>query len=158
MILLFLGNDAWFNDLDAVFKQFHSFVELKDMDGCQWFSLAKAYGNEYGNIHKSYSFKKQPRLLDIGNWEIRQKIERRIQKYEPENVFFCHPDEQYSGGMSNKKYHEALKRIFGKCFDGTIISEEHLTGSKKHPDTDDLEGATEMVLWGHFADILEPIS
>lgn len=53
------------------------------------------------------------------------------------------PDEQYSGGRTNKALHLKMFQHFGENFDGTIIRECDLS----EEDQFDLEGVSEMVLW-----------
>ena len=75
-------------------------------------------------------------------------IEKEIVKDYPEFIKISDPNYQYSGGKENYKYHSILKKYFGKEYDGTIIIEDEV-------DSEDLEGATEIVLWKNFSKILK---
>ena len=138
-----------------IYKKFATYVPLDEMHGIQWFALRENYGNEtYGDISRKYSFKKAPRLLDIGDAEVRSMIVDTISPKDPKIVKLSDPDEQYSGGEGNKKYHKLVKEYFGEEYDGTVIDENHLVGNKKYS-VEDLEGPSEMVLWDHHSDLLE---
>lgn len=128
------------------------------MHGIQWFALRENYGNEtYGDISKKYRFKKAPRLLDIGNAEVRSMIVDTISPMDPKIVGLSDPDEQYSGGVGNRKYHELVKKYFGDEYDGTVIDENHLVGNARYS-VEDLEGASEMVLWDRHSELLSLVS
>ena len=71
-------------------------------------------------------------------------------------VKYCHPDEQYSGTTGNKKCHSLIQDIFGQEYDGTIIDIGNLKSNSKYT-INDLEGATEIVIWKDYTDLLEEI-
>ena len=106
-----------------------------------WFSLTPSYGSCYGPIICTYKTKKTKklRLLNLGSMEIRRRI---VKKY-PELSMLLDPDEQYSGGRTNKKIHKKIMQHFHNQFDGTIIREIDLSEKDRY----DLEGVTEIVLW-----------
>lgn len=127
----------------------------------EWFAFTKHYGSDdtYGSFSKKYKWKKTPRLLDIGNGEIREKIEHDILEKEPDSKIleYSDPDVQYSGGKYNERYHLLLKKYFKDEYDGTIIHENHLKKGEKYL-VEDLEGPSEIVLWGNYTDLLDIIS
>jgi hypothetical protein len=136
-----------------IYKQFNKYIPLNEMSGLQWFALTKNYGTSYGNIVQAYEFIQKPKLLDIGNGEIREKIEQTILPHNSSILIYSDPDEQYSGGRSNKIYHELVKQYFGANYDGTIINEQKLEASAKYS-KEDLEGPSEIVLWKDFSTLL----
>lgn len=141
----------------TIYKQFYQkVIPLNEMTGLQWFALTENYGSSYGEILKTYEFIKKPKLLDIGNGNIREKIEEFILPYDSSILIYSDPDEQYSGGRSNKIYHELVKKYFEKEYDGTIIDESKLVPSPKYL-KDDLEGPSEIVLWKDFNVLLREI-
>ena len=83
-------------------------------------------------------------------------IEDEIKKKDPNLVKYCHPDEQYSGTTGNKKCHSLIQDIFGQEYDGTIIDIGNLKSNSKYT-INDLEGATEIVIWKDYTDLLEEI-
>lgn len=137
-----------------IYKQFHIYVPLDKMSGLQWFSLLANYGESYGNIHTKYMFIKQPKLLDIGNGDIRTMIRETIKPFDSSIDLLSDPDEQYSGTSSNKKYHALVQKYFGDEYDGTIIDENNLRGNKDYLE-DDLAGPSEVVLWKNYDKLLE---
>jgi hypothetical protein len=140
-----------------IYKKFHKYKPIQEFKGHQWFALEDNYGADtYGAITKSYNFKKPPKLLDIGDADVRIMIEDEIKKTHPELVKYCHPDEQYSGTTGNKKCHSLIQEIFGQEYDGTIINIDKLKGNSKYT-IGDLEGATEIVIWKDYPDLLEEI-
>ena len=140
-----------------IYKKFHKYKPIQDFKGHQWFALTDNYGADvYGAITKSYNFKKPPKLLDIGDADIRIMIEDEIKKNDPNLVKYCHPDEQYSGTTGNKKCHSLIQDIFGEEYDGTIIDIGNLKSNSKYT-INDLEGATEIVIWKDYTDLLEEI-
>jgi hypothetical protein len=141
-------------DPSPIYKQFHTYLPLDQMTGLQWFALLPNYGEVYGPIHKSYKWIKTPKLLDIGNADIRAMIRDTIRTKDPRIVELSDPDEQYSGGASNKKYHLLVQQYFGDDYDGTIIDENHLQGNDAYS-VQDLEGASEVVLWKKYNVLLE---
>jgi hypothetical protein len=141
----------------TIYKQFYTYVPLNKMQGLQWFALTKNYGSSYGPIQKSYRFKRTPRLLDLGNADIRIQIRDSIKHYEPSIIRYTDPDEQYSGSGPNRKYHQLLEKYLGDKYDGTIIDESHLQGNEELS-AEDLEGPSEIVLWSNsYPDLLEEI-
>jgi hypothetical protein len=140
-----------------IYKQFYKkIIPLNEMSGLQWFALTKNYGTSYGDLVQTYEFIQKPKLLDIGNGSIREKIEETILFYDFSILIYSDPDEQYSGGRSNKMYHELLKKYFEDSFDGTIIDENHLESGEKFS-KEDLEGPSEIVLWKDFSLLLKEI-
>ena len=140
-----------------IYKKFHKYKPIQDFKGHQWFALTDNYGDDvYGAITKSYTFKKPPKLLDIGDADVRIMIEDEIKKKDPNLVKYCHPDEQYSGTTGNKKCHSLIQDIFGQEYDGTIIDIGNLKSNSKYT-INDLEGATEIVIWKDYTDLLEEI-
>ena len=135
-----------------IYKQFFKYVPVNKMAGLQWFALAPAYGKEYGDIQIEYEIKKEARLLDIGDGSVREMIERTIGDLGGD-VGRLDPNEQYSGGDANKKYHLLVKKYFGDEYDGTIIDENNLKSGSKYT-AEDLEGPTEIVIWGNFDELL----
>ena len=129
-------------------------VNKMGMRGFEWFALVDNYGTEYGNLLKSYRFKKRPNLLNIGNGNVRTMIEDRIE--DPDLINACHPDEQYSGIRGNQKYHQILKKYFGDEYDGTIIDQSQLEGNLKYP-KEELEGPSEIVIWKDYDELLEEL-
>jgi hypothetical protein len=140
-----------------IYKKFHKYKPIQEFKGHQWFALTDNYGADvYGAITKSYNFKKPPNLLDIGDADVRIMIEDEIKKKDPNLVKYCHPDEQYSGTTGNKKCHNLIQDIFGEEYDGTIIDIDNLKSNSKYT-INDLEGATEIVIWKDYTDLLEEI-
>jgi hypothetical protein len=140
-----------------IYKQFYQkVIPLDKMSGLQWFALSENYGSSYGEILKTYVFIKKPKLLDIGNGFIRDKIEQQILPRDTSILIYSDPDEQYSGGRSNKMYHELVKKYFGNEFDGTIIDEKNLIPSQKYS-KEDLEGPSEIVLWKDYDRLLKEL-
>ena len=139
-----------------IYKQFRKYKPLNEMEGFQWFALTPAYGASYGDITRSYKFKREPKLLDIGNAKTRVIIENEIRKIDTDLVDDCHPDQQYSGTQGNKKCHKLIQNIFGDEYDGTIIDETQLAGNDTYP-IEDLEGPTEIVIWKDYCDLLEEL-
>ncbi len=140
-----------------IYKKFHKYKPVSEMNGLQWFALENNYGDgTYGNITKSYRFKREPKLLNIGDADVRVEIEEEIKKTGAgqDIINSLDPNEQYSGGPFNKKYHEIVKGRFINEYDGTIIDESQLKGNDKYS-VEDLEGPTEIVIWRDFEDLLE---
>lgn len=127
------------------------YKKLQNLKGIQWFALSPDYGEEYGKVTVAYEFKREPQLLDIGKKKVRKLIEEYIVQYEPGFRLISDPDYQYSGGDGNKKYHAMVEKYFGSRYDGTVIEE-------KNVDDEDLEGATEIVLWGNLSSMLIEVS
>jgi len=126
----------------------------KNMSGLKWFALEENYGSSYGDIHKKFKFKRTPKLLDIGDGNIREMIEEKIEPFNEKIIYYSDPNEQYSGGKSNTIYHNLVKTYFGDEYDGTIIDEKHLVSGNKYS-AKDLEGPSEIVIWKDFEDLLE---
>jgi hypothetical protein len=139
-----------------IYKQFYKYVPVNEMTGLQWFALAPAYGKEYGEIQRVYEFKNGARLLDIGDGRVREMIEKTIDDLGGD-VSILDPNEQYSGGHGNKRYHELVKKYFGDEYDGTIIDENNLKSGDKYT-AEDLEGPTEVVIWGNFDELLREVN
>ena len=140
-----------------IYKKFHKYKPVSEMNGLQWFALNNNYGSKtYGDLTKSYLFKREPKLLNIGDADVRVEIEEEIKKTGAgqDVINNLDPNTQYSGGPFNKKYHEIIKGHFGDEYDGTIIDESQLKGNDKYS-VKDLEGATEIVIWRDFEDLLE---
>lgn len=142
--------------MSIIYKQFYEYVPLKNLTGLQWFALKDNYGESYGNIHKKYKFIKTPKLLDIGNANVRQEIENRIAPSNPLIFKYSDPDEQYSGTKSNKQYHNLVKEFYYNDYDGTIIDSDNLIPNDKYG-IDELEGPYEIVLWKNIPELLEEI-
>jgi hypothetical protein len=141
----------------TIYKKMRNYIPLNEMKGLQWFALTDDYGDSYGDITKKYFFKKKPKLLDIGDGNVRSMIKTIIQTNEPSlKIDYSDPNEQYSGGLMNKKYHNLVKKYFEKDYDGTIISEKHLKGNNNYS-IEDLDGPTEIVIWGNYTDLLEEV-
>ena len=141
----------------TIYKKFAIYVPLEEMHGIQWFALRGDYGTSYGDISKKYRFKIAPRLLDIGDANVRSMIVDTISPMDPKIVGLSDPDEQYSGGVGNRKYHELVKKYFGDSYDGTVIDEKHLVGNARYS-VEDLEGPSEMVLWDRHSELLALVS
>jgi hypothetical protein len=141
----------------TIYKKFATYVPLNEMHGIQWFALRGDYGTSYGDISKKYRFKKAPRLLDIGNANVRSIIVDTISPSYQKIVGLSDPDEQYSGGVGNRKYHELVKKYFGDSYDGTVIDENYLVGNSRYS-KEDLEGPSEMVLWDRHSELLSLVS
>jgi hypothetical protein len=139
-----------------IYKQFAKYIPLQDMNGLQWFALENNYGEFYGDIHKKYVFKKQPKLLNIGDGNVREMIEEQIQPFDDSIVVYSDPSEQYSGGRSNTKYHNIVKKYFWSEYDGTIIDDTNLKGGQKYS-KEDLDGASEIVIWKDFTELLDEL-
>ena len=141
-----------------IYKQFVKYKPVKKMTGLQWFALEKNYGISYGSIHKAYKFKKEPKLLDIGNADVRKEIENRISDTVDNEIFkkCSNPNEQYSGGEPNAKYHKIVQKYYGDEYDGTIIDEKNLKGNSTY-EVDELAGASEIVLWKEHSDLIEEL-
>jgi hypothetical protein len=83
-------------------------------------------------------------------------LEEQIEPYDSSILVYSDPNEQYSGGRSNTKYHTIVKKYYEEEYDGTIINMKNLKGSKKYS-IEDLEGASEIVLWKDFTELLEEL-
>ena len=123
---------------------------LSDM-GLVWFSPESNYGSDdtYGPIMCTYIQSRNLNLLNLGSIDIRYKIERDlIKKHKNLTEFIRYhmdPDVQYSGGITNKILHEFLFENYSPEYDGTIIVDSEV-------DSEELEGPTEVVLWGDLTD------
>ena len=140
-----------------IYKQFRRYKPIHEMHNLQWFALKKDYGTSYGDINKEYMFKKQPKLLDIGNADVRQMIEDTIEPHNKSILTYSDPDMQYSGGAANKKYHELVYQYFGDDYDGTFIDETELKGNDKYSE-EDLNGPSEIVIWKDHNALLEELN
>ena len=141
-----------------MYKRFHKYISLNEMTGLQWFALTKSYGNDdtYGKIQKMYQVIREPKLLDIGNADVRTMIRQTIEPYDENIAKDSEPDEQYSGGLDNKKYHLLVQKYFGNEYDGTFIDETQLHGNDDYS-VDDLEGPSEVVLWKNVDQLLREV-
>jgi hypothetical protein len=140
-----------------IYKQFTNYTPLEDMTGLQWFALEKNYGESYGGINKEYEFIKTPKLLDIGDGNVREQIEETISPMDNSILIYSEPDEQYSGGKSNAKYHNIVKKYYGDEYDGTIIDAKNLKGNEKYP-VETLEGPSEIVIWKDYSNLIKEVS
>ena len=61
-----------------VYKQFFTYIPVEQMSSIQWFALTSDYGKEYGNICVKSKLRRPPKLLDIGNGQVRDLIEHTI--------------------------------------------------------------------------------
>jgi len=118
-----------------------------------WFSNIACYGEEdsYGPIVSTYASERSLCLIPLHTMKLRKELYEHIKKdingtARDKHVklnhleFLLNPDEQYSGGISNKSLHKILKKIFlSDGIDGTIIDETK---------ADELCcGISEIVLW-----------
>ena len=136
---------------DFIYKRFqkNKIINVSEMNDNQWFALESNYGaDSYGPIVYTYAFKEKPNLIDIGKMKNRKYLEKYIVEFAPEFEKISDPDNQYSGGSGNYKYHTYVKKYFGQDFDGTIIIEDEV-------DDEDLEGPTEIVLWKNFSTLIK---
>ena len=141
-----------------LYKKFANYIPLDKMTGLQWFALEPNYGGTtYGSISKKYQFKRTPKLLDIGNADIRSLIKQTIEPTDPQIIELSDPNVQYSGGEFNKKYHRLVEKYFGNEYDGTIIDENHLQGNEEYS-KDDLDGPSEIVLWKDYPILLDEVT
>jgi hypothetical protein len=138
----------------TLYKQFHNYVPVNKMEGLQWFALKPVYGDNYGNVHKKYRVKRALNLLNIGDGNVREMIEFLVPSSNQTFFSSCNPNDQYSGGRCNANYHNEVKKLFSKKYDGTIIDENNLVASSKYS-IDDLEGPSEVVLWDKFSKLVK---
>jgi len=75
---------------------------------------------------------------------------------DPNILKYLDPNQQYSGGPSNKKYHEIVQNVFGHEYNGTIIDETQLNGNYKYT-IEDLDGPSEIVIWNDHNNLLEEV-
>jgi hypothetical protein len=61
-----------------IYKKFHKYISVDEFKGIKWFALADNYGTEYGDITKAYKFKRDPKLLNIGDADVRVMIENEV--------------------------------------------------------------------------------
>lgn len=145
---------------NELYKQFHTgkYTPVENMQGLQWFALVPNYGDEssYGNDHRKYKLKEIPKLLDLGNANVRKRIEKRIARENPLHLHFLNPNDQYAGGASNAKYHSIVQQYFGQEYDGTMLDSELIIENDTYKEVD-LAGASEVVLWGRHNDLLEEV-
>ena len=140
-----------YNNGLILYKRSFNKININDFENTfQWYSLEPGYGiDSYGPIVNMYHLDKKTKLLDIGKIHNRKLIIKLFNKKYPNSnldpIEILDPNEQYSGGQSNKKAHELIKSIIGNNFDGTIIKESTV-------DDPELEGPTEVVLW-HFQNL-----
>jgi hypothetical protein len=143
---------------DTLYKQFqiNNYYPIKEMNSLTWFALQPNYGTSYGPIIRKYKIINNPKLLNIGNANVRDEIINTIKPYNKNIVKYSDPDYQYSGGLENKKYHLLVKEYFGNKYNGTIIDQDHLYYDlEKGNYYQDLEGPSEVVLWNDFDNILQ---
>jgi hypothetical protein len=98
-----------------------------------------------------------PKLLNLGDQSIRDELKKGLGNMFLENQttyklegsvlggrqlakYLMDPDNQYSGGSSNKILHTEIRNLVGTCTDGTFIET-----TDDMPE--DLQGASEIVLW-----------
>jgi hypothetical protein len=139
-----------------IYKKFKTYRPLHEMTGLEWFALTSDYGTSYGDITKKYKFKKTPNLLDIGDGSIREMVADDIKEHHPEIIEYSDPDQQYSGGNGNKKYHNLVKTYFDDEYEGTIIDSENLKASSEYT-IESMDGPTEIVIWKDFTELLEEV-
>jgi hypothetical protein len=143
--------DSFIKRGKKLYKRFHigKYKSLTKMNNSiQWFSLEKTYGSDvYGPISCEYKIKKKLKLLDLGKIEIRQQITHDLINHfkhidKAEIKLAIDPDQQYGGGAANQKLHNLIQQVYKNQYDGTFIHESYCND-------EDLEGATEVVLWVH---------
>lgn len=141
-----------------IHKQFkeEKYRPVDKMRDNEWFAFVENYGAEYGNLSKKYRFKKQPKLLNIGNANVRTMIEDKVMETNPKLIEYCNPNEQYSGISGNQKYHNILKANFGDEYDGTIMDEHNLVGNQIYS-KEELDGPSEIVIWKDYDELLEEL-
>lgn len=113
-----------------------------------WYALTPNYGS-YGNITETYVLRKDVYLLNLGRYKARLlTLECIPTEKQGDYENYIDPDIQYSGGRANKIVHENIMKYFNsdkrhrnKQINGTYINEQNV-------DDDDLEGPTEVVLFG----------
>ena len=138
--------------MEAVCINFHGYLYrsshhtfptyLQGLPQISWFSFEPNYGESYGPVLSIYETneKHSPlQLLNLSDMNVRKWIVRKFNDLS----MLLDPDEQYSGGRTNKALHLKIFQHFGEYFDGTIIRECDLS----EEDQFDLEGVSEMVLW-----------
>ena len=124
---------------------YKQFFKPRKFGEIEWYSLEPGYGESYGNYITTYVLKKDLNLLNLGIMSSRNSlVENIINRAENESdkeaiKFLIDPDEQYSGGSSNRLLHKLIQDY--TYFDGTYINE-------KEVDDEDLEGPSEVVLFG----------
>lgn len=102
-----------------------------------WFSPVKNYAASYGCFIGTFVVLRDLHLLDLGNSRTRKEI---VEQFPLLNDMMD-PNYQYSGSCRNRLVHEKLYQLFNNDYDGTFIDSENVTDEQ-------LEGATEVVLWG----------
>jgi hypothetical protein len=145
---------------DYLYKQFqtNNYYNISQMNGPTWFALEPNYGKSYGPIKRKYIIINEPRLLDIGNANVRDFIIDTIKPYNKLIMQYADPDYQYSGGLENKKFHLLVQEYFGNKYNGTIIDQSNLQYDKENGNYyQDLEGPSEVVLWNNFNNIIQEI-
>jgi hypothetical protein len=145
---------------DYLYKQFQSnnYYNISQMNGPTWFALTPDYGSSYGSIKRKYIIVNTPKLLDIGNANVRDLIINTIKPYNKLIMQYADPDYQYSGGLENKKFHLLVQEYFGNEYNGTIIDQNNLYYDKNNDNYyQDLEGPSEVVLWNNFNNIIQEI-
>lgn len=108
----------------------------------------------YGDAISGYSFRRQPRLINLGSESVRAEVlhalkQERLKRPRTSRAFpaaalspsqLMSPNFQYSGGFQNNQTHDELLRVFGETTDGTYKRDNRRT-------SDDLAGSEEIVLW-----------
>tara|TARA_B110000914_G_C15407430_1_gene420148 strand:+ start:68 stop:502 length:435 start_codon:yes stop_codon:yes gene_type:complete len=135
----------------VLYRQTHlgKSTTVSQLPNLSWFSPVYNYGQSYGPVITSYLPNKSLKLLNLGKMSVRLNI---IKKY-PDLKKLLDPDEQYSGGKSNKKLHVKLRKYFQKKYAGTIIVDKLILEKDKYM----LEGPSEVVLWGKLSNIIKRI-
>lgn len=112
-------------------------------DNPTWFSQIMGYGSDdtYGSYIATYKPKRELRLLNLSTMEFRRMIFRRLGELSKDSraLILLDPDEQYSGGTSNRRLHDFLKHAFERKYDGTYTMDAEADA--------DCEGPSEVVLF-----------
>ena len=132
-----------------------------------WFALTSDYGSEesYGSIASKYKIKTPLTLLNLGLMKNRIAIVNKAKGYSQE-LGLSHrdienmmdPDQQYSGKVGNVAAHQLIEVLYGDRYDGTIIissDDQDIDSRYKTVDDEDLEGATEVVIFNNVRGYLE---
>jgi hypothetical protein len=116
-------------------RKSHKNYELR-RNTFEWFALDTNYGSDtYGIFYDGYILTKDITLFDLGVKGARKFLMEKFQNVQDKEDL-C--DFQYSGGVPNKKFHNAINLFLKEYkFNGTFVTEE----------TDSLDcGPTEVVL------------
>ena len=132
-----------------IYRRFfkNSIRTLSQMRGITWFAHDVGYGGDdsYGPIIHSYEVIRKPKLLNLDDKKVLDKIKQKLTKLNKGYLF--DPDEIYSGSSGNLKFQTELRKAFPK-YEGTWIL---------NPDDSEWQGAQEIVLWTNFTKILKKI-